>query len=250
MERLVDPQGSKRSIGEFDGGKPQILALRGTQQEKAQSRTAGNEIDEQQNIGGKEGPESTPDLEGLPLAKKSGVADADGCLGSCSQGVGWRLRIDPNADGDRELTARGGRTVGQGYELLTSDRKAKCQPVIRRHSAQLANQSATGEDLVVPVDYGNEQRQGRVMRGHDDLKPVPCEAAITGVALRIPGSVRTDQWPLGVVEVGVRPAWVVAGMEAPEVMDFDHGGAFALKVHDLGPRTPETCDSKQNSRNA
>ena len=133
---------------------------------------------------------------------------------------------------------------------MTSDRKAKCQPVIRRHSAELANQSATDEDLVVSVDYGNEQRQGRVMRGQDDLKPVPCEAAITEVALRIPGLVGTDQWPLGVVEAWLRPAGIVASMEAPLVMDFDHRGALVLEVNDLGPRTHEACDNEQNSRNA
>jgi hypothetical protein len=32
-------------------------------------------------------------------------------------------------------------------------------------------------------------------------------------------------------------------------MDFDHGGAFVLKVHDLRRGTHETCDNKQNSRN-
>jgi hypothetical protein len=55
---------------------------------------------------------------------------------------------------------------------------------------------------------------------------------------------------LGVVEVGVGPAGVIAGVETPEVMDFDHGGAFTLKVHDLCRGTRETCDYKQNSRNA
>src|SRR5580704_11829373 len=153
MERLVDPQSAKRSIGEFDGSKPQILALRGTQQEKAQSRPAGHEIDEQQNIGCKEGPESTPDLEGVPLAKKSGVADADGSLGSCSQGVCWRLRIYPNADGDGERAPRRGQIGGEGYEPFASDSKTKCQPVFRRHSAELTDQSAVGEYLIVPIDY-------------------------------------------------------------------------------------------------
>src|ERR1700733_7076655 len=159
MERLVNPQGAKSSIGEFGGGKPQILALCGTQQEKAQSRTAGHEIDEQQNIGGKKGPESTPDLEGLPLVKKSGVADVDCCLGSCSQGVCWCLRIYPNADGDVERPARGGQIAGEGYDPFAPDSKTKCQAVFRRHSAELANQSSAGEDLIVPVDYGNEESQ-------------------------------------------------------------------------------------------
>ena len=89
-----------------------------------------------------------------------------------------------------------------------------------------------------------------MIRGQDDLKSVPREAAVTGVALSIPGLVGAQKAPGGIVELGVRPAGVVAGLEAPEVMDFDHGGAFTLKVHNLGPRARETRDNKQNSRNA
>src|SRR5580704_182824 len=246
MERFVDPQGAKRSIGEFGRSEPQILAFRGAQQEKAESRTAGHEIDEQQNIRGKDGPESAPDLEGLPLAQKSGVPDANGCLGSSSQGVLWLPRIYPNADGDGERPTRGGQILGEGNEPFASNSKTKCQLVFRRQSAKLANQSAAGEYLVVPKDYGNEQGQGRAICREENLKAVPCEAAITRVALPIPRLVGAQQLPRGIVEVGVGPTGIIACVEAPEVMDFDHRDALVLEVHDLGRR--EFCTDENEKR--
>src|SRR6202021_441734 len=173
MERLVDPKNPKGNIGEFGGSKPQILSFARTQQEKAQSCTAGNEIDEQQNIRGKDRPESTPDLEGPPLVHQYVIPDANGCLGPSSQGARWCPRIYPDTEGDGERPACGGEIVGEGYELFASNSKTKCQPVFRRQSTKLTNQSAVGKYLIGPVDYGNEKRQWRVICGQEHLKAVP-----------------------------------------------------------------------------
>jgi hypothetical protein len=74
---------------------------------------------------------------------------------------------------DGERAAHGGQIVGEGNELFTSKSKTKCQPVFRRRSAGLTNQSAAGKYLVAPKDYGNEQRLGGVIRRQDHLKAVP-----------------------------------------------------------------------------
>jgi hypothetical protein len=95
---------------------------------------------------------------------------------------------------------------------------------------------------------------GLVVCGQDDLEPVPCEAAITGVALLIPRLVGAEQRPGRVVKTGAGPAQltvrVVAGMEAPQVMNLHNGLAFLLKVDDLCSRQRESRRRQQQSRNA
>ena len=126
--------------------------------------------------------------------------------------------------------------------------------LLLRRASKLPNQSPVGENLVASANCRNVERQGRVMGGQHDLKPVPRHAAKPFVALIGYRLVGAKQLPPGVVEAGIGPAKlavrVVAGSEAIEAIELGHLHARLLKVEDLGASRWQNQKSQQQSRYA
>jgi len=89
---------------------------------------------------------------------------------------------------------------------------------------------AVDEDLAGGHDRRQVEAQRGMGGGKGDGKPVPCESAHARVALLGPWLVTAQERPGGVIECGIRPSGIVAGMKAPIAVERDKRLAVALKI--------------------
>src|SRR5450631_277073 len=179
-------------------------------------------------------------LELQLIVQETGIADGDGRRRPSKERP---ARPIPDANGNGHGTRPVRDVGGEGNDLLQlsisvsrSFRRGLIGSLLLRRAAVLTNQSPVGEKLVAIADYGYLEREGRVMGGQHDSKPVPRKAAIPFVALIGCRLVGAQQLPRGVVEARLGPAelavGVVAGVETQKALELGHLYAGLLKVKD------------------
>ena len=142
----------------------------------------------------------------------------------------------PNADtdlhGPRSRTDHGGEGIfGEADEIGRNG---------AGHLAQAAFGAAVDEDAIGREHGRKQEGSGLLAGGNDDCEAVPGKAAEAGIALVGPGAVAAQGGPGGVVEAGAGPERSavdhgrVAGVEAPEAVEGNHGLAVVGEVEGLG----------------
>jgi hypothetical protein len=116
-----------------------------------------------------------------------------------------------------------------------------------RELTHLPDQPPIGEDLIGTKDTAKEYRKRSNIAWKADPESIPGHPTVEPSAAMLPIAGRgLDKWPLRVVEIGFRPAWIVAELEAHGTVDLGYRQTIAIQLEYL--RLDEFCADDEQER--